>query len=72
MAELKEFLGKEEEAHGLRDEILSFSPENKEVRQIMGKGRLSYREKKAAVWDLGLVAVYGICAAGIGACLLMM
>ena len=61
MAELKEFLGKEEEAAGLREEILTFSPENKEVRQVMGEGRLSYREKKAKAWDLGLAAICGIC-----------
>lgn len=72
MAELKEFLGKEDEAAKLREEILTFSPENKEVRQVMGQGRLSYRHKKARVWDGGLLAVYVLCAAGIGACILTM
>lgn len=70
MAELKEFLGKEEEAAKLRQEILTFSPENKEVRQVMGEGRLSYQEKRAKAWDAGLMVLYGICAVGIGAILI--
>ena len=72
MTELKEFLGKEDEAAGLRQEILTFSPENKEVRQAMGKGRLSYRPKKIKVWDPGLTAACVMCAAGIAVCLFMM
>lgn len=72
MAELKEFLGKEEEAAELREEILTFSPENKEVRQVMREGRLRYRQKGPKVWDAGLLAVCGICAGGIAVCLFMM
>jgi len=69
MAELKDFLGKEEEAAKLREEILTFSPENIEVRQAMGKGRLSYHGKKAKAWDAGLMVIYGGCVCGIAAIL---
>ena len=72
MAELKEFLGKEEEAAGLREEILAFSPENKEVRQVMGEGRLRYREKKAKAWDPGLLVIDAVCLCGIAGTLFLM
>ena len=68
MAELKEFLGKEDEEAALRQEILTFSPENKEVRQVMGEGRLSYRPVKAKAWDPVLTAVWVMCAAVIAGC----
>lgn len=65
MADLKEFLGKEEEAAGLREEILAFSPENKEVRQVMGEGRLRYQEKRAKAWDPGLLLIDAVCLCAI-------
>ena len=70
MAELKEFLGKEDEAAALRQEILTFSPENKEVRQVLGEGRLSYRPEKAKAWDPVLMAMCVMCIAGIAVCML--
>lgn len=65
MVELKEYLGKEQEADLLRNEILTFSPENKEVRQIMSEGRLSFRWEKVRTRDGLGTGIRLLCLAGI-------
>lgn len=65
MAELKEYLGKEDEAALLREEILTFSPENKEVRQVMGEGRLRFHWEKVHTGDTRGTVLRILCAAAI-------
>jgi len=71
MVELKEFLGKEEEAGILRNEILTFSPENKEVRQAMAEGRLSFRWEKVQAHDWVGSGLRMLCVIGIVVSFLM-
>ena len=51
MAEVKENLGKTEEVSDIRRKILTFSSENKEVRDAMAYGPCTYSLKKLAVND---------------------
>ena len=51
MAEVKENLGKTEEVSDIRRKILTFSSENKEVRDAMAYGPCTYSLKKLAVHD---------------------
>lgn len=51
MADVKEALGKEEEASDIRTQLLAFSPENKEVRNTMAYGPCTYSCEKLAVSD---------------------
>lgn len=71
MVELKEYLGKEQEAGLLRNEILTFSPENKEVRQAMAEGRLSFRWEKVQISDYLGAGIRILCLAGIGASIIL-
>lgn len=71
MVELKEYLGKEQEAGLLRNEILTFSPENKEVRQAMAEGRLSFRWEKVQISDHLGAGIRILCLAGIGASIIL-
>lgn len=66
LAAVKEHLGKEAEAGVLRSEILTFSPENREVRQAMAEGRLNFRQEGLSTRDnpgtgIRVACVMGIC-----------
>lgn len=51
MAEVKEKLGKTEEASDIRKKLLTFSPENREVQNAMAYGPCTYSCEKLAVRD---------------------
>lgn len=51
LAAVKEHLGKEGEAAVLKREILTYSPENMEVRQVAVEGHLTYHSRKAELRD---------------------
>ncbi len=62
---VKEYLGKEEEAESLRREILAFSPENKEVHEVMAEGHLTYVFGKPSGKDLAGAMIRTVFLAGI-------
>lgn len=66
LAAVKEHLGKEAQARVLRSEILTFSPENREVRQAMAEGRLNFHQEGLSTRDnpgtgIRVACVMGIC-----------
>ena len=62
---IKEYMGKEGEAEILRNEILTFSPENKEVHEAMREGHLTYLPKKLTGADKTGSAIRAMLAMGI-------